>query len=155
MTDSNKTHVRAHAQQFRLAYASWVPIMALLALAFAACGGGDDGIGLDTRTIDLKSVNDSGYEGEVLLTSSGDDRTVVVVTLGQDELPEGDFPVAIQEGTCSGLSGNIAYDLEPLQSGFLVQEIAASLDVLDDREHALVVFESNDRNVYVACAGIP
>jgi hypothetical protein len=155
MTDSNEARVHARSLRFQTAYIPWVPLLALLALVFAACGGGDDGIGLDTRTIDLKQVNDSGYEGEVLLTSAGGDRTVVVVTLGREDAPEGDFPAAIQEGSCSGLSGNIAHDLEPLKTGFLFDEIPASLEVLEERDHALVVFESNDRNVYVACAEIP
>lgn len=148
------SHRRAPAPS-QLNWVLWAVGIAIFPLLMVSCNSGGDGVDLDTRTIDLRSMNDSGYSGQVLLTSSGDDRTVVVVTIGNEGIPAGDFPVAIQEGKCSGLGGNIAYELKPLHTGFLVEQIAASLDVLDDRDYALVVFQSDARSVYVACAEIP
>lgn len=133
-----------------------VALLGVLALFLASCGGGGgDAVGLETKQIELKEVNDSGFAGEVLLTSAGDNRTVVVVGLGRNGAAEGDFPVAIHDGTCAGLSGNEVFPLEPLRSGFLSQEVASSLKALGERDHALIVFQSEERAVYVACADLP
>lgn len=124
-------------------------------LSLAGCSSsGEDRISLTSTTIDLNEVNDSGFSGQVLLASAGANRTIVIVALGGAELLTGDFPAAIHEGTCRGLSGNEAYALDRLRSGLLSQEISASLDDLRDKDHSLVVFQSDERAVYVACADL-
>ncbi len=159
MTDSqsqNSSPRPAILERATLARLPWVALLGVLALFLAACSGGDgDRVALDTKQVDLKEVNDSGFTGEVLLTSVGDNRTVVVVGLGRNGTAEGDFPAAIHEGTCPGLAGNEVFALEPLRSGFLSQEISASMDVLGERDHALIVFQSGERSVYIACADLP
>jgi hypothetical protein len=131
-------------------------MVGVAALGSAACFGGDDDndVALETEAFDLQDINDSGYTGEVTLVSAGGNRTVVTVALGQEGNLAGDFPAAIQEGTCDGLAGNVAYELDQLSSGFLTQEVSASMEDLQEQDHSVVVFQSNDRSVYVACADL-
>lgn len=130
----------------------WVlGVGAALALVLASCGG-DDGVGLDAEALDLEAVNDSGYSGEVIVTSPGRGQSQLLIALGREDEPEAEFPVAIQEGNCEGLSGRVVQDLGQLQSGLLTMQIPVTLESLRAADHALVVFQSNERQVYVACA---
>ena len=80
---------------WRLGIATWLALPGLAAV-LPACGDGDGGISLQTSSYDLDEVNNSSFSGEAWLVSGGDNRTVVVVAVGEGEQPRGDFPVAIQ-----------------------------------------------------------
>ncbi len=119
-----------------------------------ACGGDDKGVSLKSESKSLKEVNGSGYSGEAVLTSAGDARTFVVVAIGKDGNLNGSFPVAIQRAACKGLSGEVLHELGTLESGVWSGTVPESLKDLTDGNHALVVFESNQRSVYVSCADL-
>ncbi len=128
-----------------------------LVLAGVACGSSDDPQDpLELRTLDvnLSDVNDSGYEGQVVIVSTDDGRSVLTAVIGLNGARQGDFPASIQVGTCAGLAGAEAYKLNAFRGGYLSQEIAASLVTLTENEHAFVVFQSAQRQIYVACADI-
>src|SRR5690606_20311798 len=99
-------------------------------------------------------VNDSGYEGQVVIVSTDDGRSIVTAIIGLNDARQGDFPASIQAGTCEGLAGAEAYELDAFRGGYLSQEIAASLVTLTENAHAFVVFQSPQRQIYVACADI-
>jgi hypothetical protein len=120
------------------------------AVIMAACRGGGDGLDLQSEHRTVTEVNNSGFSGEAVLLSGGDNRTQVTVAIGSGEGLAGDFPVVIQRGGCSGLSGDLVHDLGNLQSGFLSTTVPAPMEELTS-EHALVVFESPGRSIYVAC----
>lgn len=78
----------------------------------------------------------------------------MTVAIGTGDAVGGDFPAAIQDGSCDGLSGTIVFELDDLRGGVVSEEISASLEELGEQDHALVVFQSGDRNVFVACADL-
>lgn len=127
----------------------------ILGLAAIGCGGGDGpGVQIDIESRNLGSVNDSGYEGEFVLLSAGGEETHVMVALGDEDQPNGDFEGVIQTGTCDGLSGEVVHELGTLQSGVLTTSVPASMDSLTENDHVLVLYESQDRSVYVACGNV-
>lgn len=123
--------------------------------AVGACGNGDSRVGLDTRHIDLDEQNESGYNGEAIVVSGGDNRSVITLIFGEDgESPSGDFPAAIYRGSCDGLAGGEVHDLGSLERGLLSVQVNASLEDLTDEDHSIVVFQSDDRRTFVACGGL-
>lgn len=132
-------------------------LSAVALLGVVACGGDGDEeepLALETASMEMTEVNASGYHGEVVIVSTSGSRSVVTAVIGRDGEQQGDFPASIQAGTCEGLAGAEAEALDSFRGGYLSQEIRASLSSLRENEHAFVVYQSADRQVYVACAEI-
>lgn len=141
-----------HARAGRLL--AMAGLAGVLGAAAVACGGDDNAVSLDTEEVTLDEVNQSGFEGEALLAGTEGGTTAVVVSLGTDDGLEGDFPAAIHRGTCEGLTGTEAFDLGSMQGGFLSTEVDIALDTLTSDDHAVVIYQSDDRSVYVACGDL-
>jgi hypothetical protein len=135
--------------------AAVVAVIVIIVLIVVLTGNGDDDqVGISTATASMNEMNQSGYRGEVLLASAGDNRTLVTIAIGEGETLRGNFPTAIHRGSCEGLAGEQVHDLGELQNGLLTTEVSTPLSELEAGDYAVVVFQAADRAVYVACGDI-
>jgi hypothetical protein len=121
-------------------------IAALLLVAATACGAQDEG-----RTIELRTLNDSGVSGTAVLTELGNGQTQVTVEVEPGDYP--DMPAHIHPGTCTDLVPQPRFPLENVVDGESVTEITATFDELFAGDLALNLHASSDDwETYTACA---
>lgn len=124
-------------------------VAALLSLALAACGGGDDPV----LTLELAEENGSGQSGTATLTPAGDGETRVVVEL--DNPPEVPQPAHVHPGPCGDLGDPVA-GLESLVDGRSETTVSMSLARLQSGSFVIHAHKSDaEFDVSVACAPIP
>jgi len=153
----------------------WLLVGACLpaVVAFAACGGGDDGDAgtqgapngaaetapdgagpSDEVTVDLAELNGSGESGTAVLTAMGD-RTQVVLELNN---PTTDSqPAHIHEGSCGpGLNPQPLHGLPNVMQGRSETIVDAPLSELTAGGLAINIHQSNaDFDTFVACGNLP
>jgi CHRD domain len=153
-----------------------------LALAFAACGGGDEEGAVQAATeaagtlteaagsvteeagsvaeeaavgieVTLNEQNESGQSGTATLTA-GDDGTlhVSIALSGGSADPQ---PAHIHEGTCADLNPEPAFPLESVVDGQSESDVEVSPEDLALTPYAINVHKSEtEADVYVACGDI-
>ena len=121
--------------------------LAALVAALAACGGSSNA----SRTVTLKTLNDSGVTGTAVLTDLGDGTTRVEVTV--DPAGHPDMPAHIHPGTCTDLVPQPLYPLQNVVDGTSETVVSEPIDDLFDHDLALNIHASNtDFGTYTACA---
>lgn len=127
-----------------LAHISAAVAVVLVLGACAAAGS--------TRTITLRTLNDSGVSGTVTLTELDSSRTRVTVSV--DPAGHPDMPAHIHPGTCDDLVPQPQYALANVVDGRSTTEVPASFDeLLAAGVVAVNLHLSNDQmEVYTACA---
>jgi hypothetical protein len=126
-------------------------LVAVLTAGPAACGGGDDeGSAVD---VELSEQQNSGQSGTATLTSVGQGRTKVVVTLSNP--PGVPQPAHIHPGSCDEIDPMPAYGLTNLRDGTSTTTVDASIEDLRSGRFAINVHKSDaEIQTYVACGGI-
>jgi hypothetical protein len=128
-----------------------VPAMLLLALAALSCQG--TAATMPSRTIELKTLNDSGVSGQAVLTDLGNGRTRVDVRV--DPAGHPDMPSHIHPGTCAKLVPQPRYPLESVINGSATTEIPVSLAELLQQQAVVMTHKSNEEMaVYTSCGEI-
>jgi hypothetical protein len=131
---------RAHRRHVRMA-------VLIVALAVAACGGGDETV------LQLETLSDSGVTGTVTMTEAGEQRTLVVVDV--DPSGHANMPAHIHPGSCVDLVPQPRYPLQNVVDGMSTTEVPASLDELLSGDVALNLHRSNEEmQVYTACVDL-
>jgi hypothetical protein len=125
-------------------------VLAVLVLALAACGGGDEAA--EEATVQLSEQTGSGQSGTATLTPVGDNQTMVAVELSSP--PDHPQPAHIHDGSCEELGG-VAYGLNDLDGGTSETTVDVSLDDLLAGEYAINAHESEEAiEISVACGPI-
>ena len=105
---------------------------------------------LASRTVTLRTQNDSGVTGTVTLVAVSTDRTRVEVRV--DPAGHRDMPAHIHPGTCDDLTPQPAYPLENVRDGVSDTEIASSMAALGSGEQSLNLHHSNDNmKLFMGC----
>jgi len=121
--------------------------LAALVAALAACSGTQAA----SRTLTLKTLNDSGVTGSAVLTDLGDGTTRVEVTV--DPAGHPDMPAHIHPGTCTNLVPDPLYSLQNVVDGSSESVVTVPIDDLFNHDLALNIHASNtDFPNYTACA---
>lgn len=131
-------------------------LMAGIGFGLAACGGDDDDRP-QVRNIEvqLDERNDSGFRGEAVLASPGNDRTTAVMALRGGEGDRGAaLPVRIHRGTCEGVAGDAVHDLGQVQGGILQETFNGPLEELIEGDFVIIAYQTGSESVYVACGEI-
>jgi hypothetical protein len=122
-------------------------LVAVLAIAVAACQSASP-----SRTITLRTLNDSGVTGTVSFTDLGG-RTGVEIRV--DPAGNPDMPAHIHPGTCDNLTPQPKFPLENVRNGVSTTVVPASTDELFAGNLAVNVHKSNDDlKTYTACVDI-
>lgn len=128
-----------------------IRILALLVIAvtaLAACTSDAS----PTRTISLRTLNDSGVSGTVSF-SDVRDRTGVEIKVDPGGNP--DMPAHIHPGTCENLTPQPKFPLENIQNGVSRTVVPASMKDLFAGNLAVNIHKSNDDlKSYTACVDI-
>lgn len=105
------------------------------------------------RTLDLRTLNDSGVRGTVTFEGSLAGRTRVEVHV--DPAGNLDMPAHIHPGSCDNLTPQPKFPLENVRNGESTTEVPATIDELFAGNLALNVHRSNDDlGTYTACVDI-
>ena len=140
----DRAPARALAPQLRL-----FAVIVLVAIALAAC---QPAAANPTRTITLRTLNDSGVSGTVSFTDLGG-RTRVEVTVSPGANP--DMPAHIHPGTCDNLTPQPKFPLENVQNGVSKTVVPAPIGELFAGNLAVNIHKSNDDlKTYTACVDI-
>jgi hypothetical protein len=116
-----------------------------LGIALAACQPQ-----ADTRTLALRTLNDSGVSGTVTLTELDTMRTQVVVAV--DPAGNPDMPAHIHPGTCDALVPQPRFPLVSVVDGSSTTEVPAGFAELVADEVAVTLHKSNDQlEITTAC----
>jgi hypothetical protein len=122
------------------------PAVAAIVLASVACSA-EAG---DSRTLTLRTLNESGVTGSVTLTELTDGQTRVTVDV--DPAGHPNMPAHIHPGTCAELIPQPKYPLQSVIDGESTTDVAASLQELLADSVALNLHASNsEMDVYTAC----
>lgn len=128
-----------------------VLVIALAALALAACGGGEEA-GSDEVTVELAEFDGSGQSGTATLTAEGE-QTRVVISI--DDPVSDSQPAHIHEGTCDDLAPEPAYGLPNVATGSSESTVDVSLDTLTGGAFAINLHMSDeDLATYTSCGDI-
>jgi hypothetical protein len=129
------------------------PAALMLLLAIAALGCQGTAATMPTKTIELKTLNNSGVSGQAVLTDLGNGRTRVDVRV--DPAGHPDMPSHIHPGTCANLVPQPRYPLESVMNGTATTEIAVSLADLLQQQAVVMTHKSNEEMaVYTSCGEI-
>lgn len=131
-------------------------LIAVIGVGLAACGGDDDDRPqVRNVEVQLDERNESGFRGQAVFASPGNNRTTVVMALRGGEDDRGaPLPVRIHRGNCEGVAGDAVHDLGEVQGGILQETFEAPLDELIDGDFAVIAYQSGSESVYVACGEI-
>jgi ABC-type glycerol-3-phosphate transport system substrate-binding protein len=152
-----------------------------LAVALAACGGGDEEDAVEAATeaaatlteaagsvteqagsvaedaaggieVTLNEQNESGQTGTATLTAGDGTLHVSIALSGGSPDPQ---PAHIHEGTCADLDPEPAFPLESVVDGQSVSDVEVSPEDLALTPYAINVHKSEtEADVYVACGDI-
>lgn len=129
-----------------------VLVIALAAVALAACGDDDDEAGGDDVTVELAEFDGSGQTGTATLTADGEQTRVVIAV---DSPLSDSQPAHIHEGTCDDLTPEPAYGLPNVTAGSSDSTVDVSLDTLTDGDYAINLHMSDDDlATYTSCGEI-
>lgn len=129
-----------------------VLVIALAAVALAACGDDDDAAGGDDVTVELAEFDGSGQTGTATLTADGEQTRVVIAV---DSPLSDSQPAHIHEGTCDDLTPEPAYGLPNVAAGSSDSTVDVSLDTLTDGDYAINLHMSDDDlATYTSCGEI-
>lgn len=129
-----------------------VLVIALAAVALAACGDDDDEAGGDDVTVELAEFDGSGQTGTATLTADGEQTRVVIAV---DSPLSDSQPAHIHEGTCDDLTPEPAYGLPNVAAGSSDSTVDVSLDTLTDGDYAINLHMSDDDlATYTSCGEI-
>ena len=104
-----------------------------------------------SRTVTLRTLNDSGVTGTAVLTDNGDGTTRVEVDV--DPAGHPNMPAHIHPGTCDNLVPQPQYPLQNVVDGKSDTDVPVSLDELFAGDLALNLHNSpDDFGTYTACA---
>lgn len=105
-----------------------------------------------TLTVELAELNDSGIDGEAVLTETAEGITVDLTANGAT----GGHPAHIHEGTCDTLDPNPEYPLTDIgEDGTSATDVDVTLDELTEAPHAINVHLSAEQiGTYVMCGTI-
>lgn len=121
-------------------------VAVVLVLAMAACAAAN----AESRTLTLRTLNDSGVTGSVTLVPAGDRTTVVRVEV--DPAGHPNMPAHIHPGTCDALVPQPRFPLQSVIDGTSTTEVPASMDELINGAVSINLHKSNDElEVYTAC----
>jgi hypothetical protein len=124
-----------------------------LLVAMAALGCQGTTAAMPSRTIELKTLNNSGVSGQAILTDLGNGRTRVDVRV--DPAGHPDMPSHIHPGTCANLVPQPRYPLESVKQGSATTEIPVSLAELLQQQAVVMTHKSNNEMaVYTSCGEI-
>jgi len=123
--------------------------LAALAIAFAAPAGA----AINSITIAMKPLNNSGESGSATLTQEGDGVKIVVSLKGA---PSAAQPTHIHIGTCGNIKPAPEYALVSLTDGASTSTVKGiTIDQLLAGKYAINVHKSaDDLGTYVACGEI-
>ncbi len=126
-------------------------IAAMIILIAVALAGGCDAA-TPTRTISLRTLNDSGVTGTVSFSEVGDNTGVKIDV---DPAANPDMPAHIHPGTCDALTPQPKFPLENVVSGVSSTVVPATIDDLFAGNLAVNIHRSNDDlQTYTACVDI-
>jgi hypothetical protein len=104
----------------------------------------------DTRTLSLRTLNDSRVTGTVTLTELDPMRTQVLIAV--DPAGNPDMPAHIHPGTCEQLVPQPRFPLANVVDGSSTTEVPASFAELVTGDVAVNLHKSNaELEVYTAC----
>jgi hypothetical protein len=127
-------------------------VVAVLAFSLVLLGCSES-VPVETRTIPLTTLNDSGVTGTVVLTAVDDRRTRVEIRV--DPAGHPDMPSHIHPGTCANLVPQPKYPLQNVKDGHSTTVITASFTDLLAGDLAVNIHKSNeDLKTYTACADL-
>ena len=123
-------------------------LVAMVAILLAACAS----TAAATRTITLRTLNDSGVTGTVSFSDvSGKTGVEITVNAGGNQ----DMPAHIHPGTCDNLTPQPKYPLENVKDGSSKTVVPATIDQLFAGNLAVNIHKSNDDlKTYTACVDI-
>ncbi len=123
-------------------------VVAIVAIILTACAAGE----APPRTIELRTLNDSGVTGSVTFRGVGG-RTEVVVTV--DPAGNLDMPAHIHPGSCDDLVPQPKFPLENVRDGASSTVVPAPIDELFAGGLAVNIHKSNDDlGSYTACVDL-
>lgn len=126
--------------------ASGLAVAAVVLATLAACATPAS----DARTLQLKTLNDSGVTGTVTLGAVDAGTTRVQVEVNPAGHPN--MPAHIHPGTCDDLTPQPQFPLQNVADGHSTTDLLVPLDDLVDGEVALNLHASNDEmETYTAC----
>jgi hypothetical protein len=125
-----------------------IAALAIVSMVLAAC----DSTASQSRTITLRTLNDSGVTGTVSFNDiSG--KTGVEVTVDPGGNP--DMPAHIHPGSCDNLTPQPKFPLENVRNGVSKTVVPATMDELFAGGLAVNIHKSNDDlKTYTACVDI-
>lgn len=104
----------------------------------------------DTRTLPLRTLNDSQVTGTVTLTELDPMRTQVMIAV--DPAGNADMPAHIHPGTCDALVPQPRFPLANVVEGSSTTEVPAGFAELVTGDVAVNLHKSNaELEVYTAC----
>ena len=125
----------------------------VLSFALAGCGGDGEAGAEEGITVELAEEDGSGQSGTATLTSAGDGRSRVAVTLSNP--PDVPQPSHVHSGRCGDMGDPVA-GLESLEGGEAETVIELSLAELQTGNLVVQAHRSDDEyDVSVACGEIP
>jgi hypothetical protein len=125
-----------------------IAVVAALAIVLGACQAAET----PARTIELRTLNESGVTGSVAFRGVGS-RTEVIVTV--DPAGNLDMPAHIHPGSCDDLTPQPRFPLENVRDGTSTTAVPASIDELFAGGLAVNIHKSNDDlGTYTACVDI-
>jgi hypothetical protein len=123
-------------------------VIVTVAASVAACS---EAAPVQTRSIPLTMLNQSGVSGTVVLTAVDVRKTRVEIRV--DPAGHLDMPSHIHPGTCTNLVPQPKYPLQNVKDGHSTTVITASFEDLLQGDLAVTIHTSNeDLKTYTACA---
>jgi hypothetical protein len=121
-------------------------VVAFLLVATTACAPQEEG-----RTVELRTLNDSGVTGVAFLTELGNGQVRVVIEVDPGDYPN--MPAHIHPGTCADLVPQPRFPLANVEDGASETDITTTFEELFAGDLALNLHASSDDwETYTACA---
>jgi hypothetical protein len=130
-------------------------IAVVAALAVSAFAAFAEDTGITKVRVPMRAIEHSGESGTATLTSLGDERTQVDISVKGE--PKGVVqPAHIHEGNCAKLNPQPKYGLNNVVEGKSSTQVPVGIDALRTGKLAVNVHKSTqDISTYVSCGDIP
>jgi hypothetical protein len=127
-----------------------IAVRMIILITVAMAGGCD--AATPTRTITLRTLNESGVSGTVSFSKVGENTGVKI---DADPAGNADMPAHIHPGTCDALTPQPKFPLENVVNGVSSTVVPATIDELFAGNLAVNIHKSNDDlQTYTACVDI-